>query len=121
MHVKFQPENTPPHIGTIHLGFAAYLLFMRGAAQAGTYAGQANGRSYAIEDERAAYFADLWARLRPDELTTNALRNTTLWGHDLTRLPHFAECVSFYLHQLLEEGASATLTDFFAKKTAPAN
>ena len=118
LHFYAQRGEVPHHFA---LGFAAYLLFLRGAAQAGAYMGQANGRPYAIEDERGAYFADLWARLRPDELTANALHNTTLWGHDLTRLPRFAECVSQYLHQLLELGATATLTDFLARKTAPVN
>ena len=31
------------------------------------------------------------------------LRNTALWGHDLTRLPGFAEGVTQYLDQLLEK------------------
>lgn len=99
------------------LGFAAYLLFMRGTAPAdSTFQGEAGGRPYPIQDERAAYFADLWARLPPAELTAAVLSNTSLWDHDLSRLPHFAECVSHYLIQLLEEGAPATLAAFFEEK-----
>lgn len=116
----YQQHGAVPHY--FALGFAAYLLFMRGTAQAGgKFAGEANGRFYPIVDERAAYFADLWARLQPTELTATVLHNTALWGHDLSRLPHFAECVTHYLNQLLEEGAAATLAAFFAEKTAAVN
>ncbi|MDB5233131.1 MAG: altronate oxidoreductase, partial [Hymenobacter sp.] len=87
----------------------------------GVGAGEANGHPYTIIDDRAGYFADLWAKLSPEELTTTVLRNTALWGHDLSRLPGFGERVSQYLSQLLEEGAPATLAAFFTKKTALAN
>ena len=113
----YQQHGAVPHY--FALGFAAYLRFMRGTVQEnGKFEGEANGQPYLIVDERAAYFADLWARLSPDELTTAVLHNTSLWGHDLTRLPRFAECVAHYLNQLLEEGASATLAAFFAGKSA---
>lgn len=106
--------TAPAHFA---LGFAAYLRFMRGTAQSdGSFAGEAAGRPYPIQDERAAYFADLWAHAEPAELTAAVLRNTSLWGHDLTRLPQFAECVSYYLNQLLTDGAPATLAAFFEEK-----
>ncbi|UOQ97539.1 tagaturonate reductase [Hymenobacter sp. 5317J-9] len=116
----YQTHNAVPHY--MALGFAAYLLFMRNTASApGVGQGEANGEPYTITDDRAGYFADLWARLSPEELTTTALRNTVLWGQDLTRLPGFAETVTRYLNQLVEEGASGTLAAFFTKKTALAN
>jgi len=116
----YQQHNAVPHY--IALGFAAYLLFMRNTATVpGMGRGEANGETYGIHDERAGYFADLWARLSPEELTTAVLHNTALWGHDLTRLPGFAARVSQYLMQLLEEGASATLAAFFSKKAAVVN
>ncbi|WP_201984191.1 tagaturonate reductase [Hymenobacter rubidus] len=116
----YQQHSAVPHY--IALGFAAYLLFMRNTATGpSTGEGEANGKSYTIQDDRAGYFADLWARFSPEELATAALRNTALWGTDLTRLPGFAEKVSQYLTQLLEEGAPATLAAFFTKKTALAN
>ena len=117
LHYYEQLGGTVPH--HMALGFAAYLLFMRNTAAApGTGQGEANGHPYPIRDDRAAYFADLWARLPPEELTTAVLHNTTLWGHDLTRLPGFAECVGHYLLQLLAEGAAATLAAFFARQPA---
>lgn len=120
LHYYEQRGTVPPHFA---LGLAAYLRFLRGTLQAdGTFLGEANGRSYPIQDEQAVYFADLWARLQPPELTAAALRNASLWGgHDLTRLPHFAECVSHYLTQLLEDGAPATLAAFWQERAAVLN
>ncbi|AUD01548.1 tagaturonate reductase [Spirosoma pollinicola] len=92
------------------LGFAAYLLFMRGTKQQGdTWYGERNGEVYPINDAQAPYFADLWATLTPAELTHTVLANTTLWGHDLSKLPGFADSVSGNLSQLLETGVLATL------------
>ena len=109
--------TVPPHFA---LGVAAYLRFLRSTATAdGQFVGEVNGRSYPIQDEHAAYFADLWAHLAPTDLVAAALGNTSLWGgHDLSRLPRFAECVSYYLTHLLAEGAPATLAAFFQEKAA---
>jgi len=116
----YQQHAAVPHY--MALGFAAYLLFMRNTASApGMGQGEANGEPYAIQDDRAGYFADLWARLPPQELTSTVLRNTALWGQDLTCLSGFADKVSQYLIQLLEQGASVTLAAFFTKKTAIIN
>ena len=116
----YQQHSAVPHY--IALGFAAYLLFMRNTATGpSTGEGEVDGQTYTIQDDRAGYFADLWAKSSPEELTSIVLRNTALWGSDLSRLPGFADKVSQYLTQLLEEGASATLAAFFTKKTALAN
>jgi tagaturonate reductase len=116
----YQQHGAVPHY--FALGFAAYLCFMRGAVQAdGSCRGENNGQTYTIQDDRATYFAELWARLSPEELVTSVLHNGALWGHDLLRLPGFAERVSCYLNQLLGEGAPATLAAFFARKAAVVN
>ncbi|MCB2409688.1 tagaturonate reductase [Hymenobacter sp. BT178] len=92
------------------VGFAAYLLFMRGTRQQDhTWYGELNGEEYPIQDEKAGYFADLWQRLTPAELTTTVLRNQALWHHDLTTLPGFAPQVAAYLEQMLEQGVYATV------------
>ncbi|PJJ58747.1 tagaturonate reductase [Hymenobacter chitinivorans] len=92
------------------LGFAAYLLFMRGLReQDHTWYGELNGQPYPIQDEKAGYFADLWQRLTPAELTSTVLRNHTLWQQDLTQLPGFADQVTAYLQQMLAQGAYATV------------
>ncbi|GAB4018547.1 tagaturonate reductase [Spirosoma koreense] len=98
----------------ISLGFAAYLLFMRATTQQDeVWYGERNGEMYPIYDAQAGYFADLWARLSPDELTRAVLKNTGLWGHDLSLLPGFAESVAGYLTQLLEQGVLATVCTQF--------
>jgi tagaturonate reductase len=99
------------------LGFAAYLLFMKGTEQRGTtWYGQANGAEYPIQDDKAGYFADLWAHLGSEELTTTVLHNQALWSHDLTQLPGFAKQVSEYLQKMLETGAYSTVAAYFNKK-----
>ena len=107
----YQQHAAVPHY--VALGFAAYLRFMRNVGGQG----EANGQPYRIQDDRAAYFADLWAHHTPAELVPAALHNAALWGHDLSRLPGFAASVTHYLQQLLGEGAPATLAAFFARKT----
>lgn len=98
------------------LGFAAYLLFMWGKSeQNGVWYGERNGEPYPIQDPQAEYFAGLWARLSPAELTWTVLQNTTLWGQDLGQLPGFAEAVITCLTQLLEMGALTTLSTQFAQ------
>ncbi|MCX6215033.1 tagaturonate reductase [Spirosoma sp.] len=105
--VTTQPA-TPQYIA---LGFAAYLLFMRGVTQKeNVWQGERAGEVYPINDSQAGYFAGLWAGLSPAALVDTTLKNTGLWGTDLSRLPGFAEAVVQNLLQLVEQGASATLT-----------
>ncbi|OUJ71676.1 tagaturonate reductase [Hymenobacter crusticola] len=100
------------------LGFAAYLLFMKGTEQRdATWYGQANGGEYVIQDDKAAYFADIWANHEAEELVNTVLSNQSLWGHDLTQLPDFAKQVSDYLQKMLENGAYPTVAAYFNKTT----
>ncbi|GAA4460253.1 tagaturonate reductase [Nibrella saemangeumensis] len=98
------------------LGFAAYLLFMRATeSRDEVWYGNLDGREYPIQDEKAGYFADLWARQSPDTLTTTVLQNKSLWGHDLTLLPGFEAAVRDYLLQMLEKGAFAAVATVLNK------
>ena len=106
----YQQHQAVPHY--VALGFAAYLRFMRNVDGQG----EANGQPYQLQDDRAGYFAGLWAHHTPAELVPAALHNAALWGQDLSRLPGFAASVTHYLQQLLGEGAPATLAAFFARK-----
>lgn len=72
------------------LGFAAYLLFMR------------DGN---VTDDHAAYFKEKWQRLEPAVLVQTVLRDTALWGTDLTTLTGFAHAVTVMLGALQTEGA----------------
>jgi len=106
-----------PHY--VALGFAAYLLFMRGTRQEnGAWYGENDGNEYPIQDDKAGYFADLWSRLEPVELTRTVLHNSALWGHDLLAIPGFATAVSGYLQQLLDQGAQATVAKVLNKSVA---
>ena len=97
----------------VALGWAAYLLFMRGHAQdaAGTWHGRlAGGGTYPIQDEQAGYFAGLWqAAAGPEAVVAGALQNTVLWGQDLTALPGFAASVTRHLAGLSAQGAAAAV------------
>ena len=100
----------------VALGFAAYLLFMRGVRQEdGRWLGEAQGQEYLIQDEHAGFFADLWVRCPLPELVRQALSDTGLWDTDLTALPGFTEAVTHYLGQLQLEGAAATLANMLNK------
>jgi tagaturonate reductase len=94
----------------VALGFAGYLLFMRGvlARETGWY-GSVNGLDYPIRDEQAGYFANLWHTLTPIELTRTVLQNGSLWGQDLSELSGFADAVSAYLDRLLTDGVRVTV------------
>jgi tagaturonate reductase len=101
------------------LGFAAYLLFMRATQQQDqVWYGETNGELYPIQDEKASYFAEVWDRLEPAELTRTVLHNQALWGHDLSALPGFAACVTRYLEKLLTQGAHATVAEALNKTVA---
>ena len=126
---KLQMRNVPsllhyyrklravPHY--VALGFAAYLRFMRAEREEqGVWYGEVNGQQYPIQDEKASYYAGLWQRLEPAELTRTVLHNQALWGHDLLALPGFADCVTRYLEQLLEQGARATVAQALNRKVA---
>ncbi|AMR26871.1 altronate oxidoreductase [Hymenobacter psoromatis] len=110
----YQRFGTVPHY--VALGFAAYLLFMRGVRHAdGRWHGTARGQEYLIQDEQAGFFADLWHHHSPTELVRQALSDTGLWDADLTALAGFTAAVTRYLGQLQLEGAAATLAGMLTK------
>ena len=110
----YQRFGAVPHY--VALGFAAYLLFMRGVRQEGTtWYGAARGQEYPIQDEQAGFFADLWTNCPPTELVQQVLSDVRLWDASLAALPGFAEAVTRYLLQLQKEGAAATLAGMLNK------
>ena len=78
------------------LGFAAYLLFMRGG-------------SHTVNDDKAGHYVKLWAENTPAEVVHRSLSDDSLWGTDLTQLPGFEAVVQEYLEDLIIKGATATL------------
>lgn len=111
LHYYKQLGVTPRYIS---LGFAAYLLFMKATHQQDdVWYGERDGEAYPIYDTQAGYFADLWVRLTPQELTQTVLQNTTLWGHDLSQLSGFVESIAGYLEQFIKNGIQATVSTHF--------
>lgn len=94
----YQPRPLPH----IVLGFAAFLLFMR-------------GKSGPVTDDRAAYFSELWKQ-EPDVVVRMALKDLGLWGADLTELPGFEAAVRGSLDTLMNKGAAAALAQLTTKK-----
>ena len=97
--LKHYQPTPPPHMV---LGFAAYLLFMR-------------GQSGPVTDDRAGYFKDLWQK-EPSEVVKTALSDQGLWGADLTDVPGFEEGVREGLDMLMNKGAAAALAQLNTKK-----
>ncbi len=97
----------------VALGWAGYLLFMRGQEQDGhdTWHGRLpDGTAYPIQDEQAPYFAGVWAQsAAPAAVVAAVLANTGLWGQDLSALPGFAARVTQHLTRVLNHGAPAAI------------
>lgn len=81
-------------------GFAAYILFMKPVSKDDSgYYGMSHGRKYKIEDDKAAYFYDLWQQYDPDVVVEKVLTDKSLWNTDLNDLNGFAATVQYFLNQ----------------------
>jgi tagaturonate reductase len=106
------------------LGFAAYLLFMRGELHERR---RAAGLPVPADDQGDRVRA-LWAAHAPgpggapaaalDALVRAACADAALWGTDLARVPGFAEAVRDHLARLLADGVTRTLETHLAGATA---
>ncbi|MEO3405416.1 tagaturonate reductase [Mucilaginibacter sp. CAU 1740] len=95
----YKLNNTVPKL--IARGFAAYLRFMQISETAdGKYAGQANGETYVVTDDNAAYFSKVWQGNNDAEIINSILKNRNLWDADLTALPGFAEAIIAQFNQM---------------------
>jgi tagaturonate reductase len=100
------------------LGFAAYLLFMKGTkTAAGTYEGTHNGKTYAIQDDYAALFAGVWKNNDANGVVNEVLANKELWGTNLATLPGFADAVKEKLEFLQANGAIPALDQLLLNKS----
>jgi tagaturonate reductase len=103
--------NTPRFMAA---GFAAWLLFMRSEKKNGNqFAGIMHGIEYILQDDFAEKLNTLWnnAGTNMELLVSNTLKDTSLWGTNLTAYRGFAEAVLNNLRQLMELDPSA----FFKK------
>ncbi|CCH01731.1 tagaturonate reductase [Fibrella aestuarina BUZ 2] len=113
LHYQARFSTVPRYMA---LGLAGYLCFTRPLYQhKGVWYGDENGTPYPIQDERAAYFAELWQTTPPEALVLTVLRNRSLWGHDLTQLPGLTDAVTTYLTDLLTAGVTPTVATLFTR------
>ncbi|HEX5151687.1 MAG TPA: tagaturonate reductase [Parafilimonas sp.] len=90
-------HKIPVHMAA---GFAAYILFMKPVVNEGNnYFGIHNGVKYKIEDDKAAYFYDVWQQHPGDKIVESILSDKNLWGDDLSLLNGFMATVQYFLNQ----------------------
>ncbi|HVW59329.1 MAG TPA: tagaturonate reductase [Puia sp.] len=99
----YKEQDSPPRL--FALGFAAYLLFMRGG-------------DYPVNDDKAGLLAERWQQSTPAEVVNKVLSDVSLWDTDLTKLPGFAAAVDEDLNRLINKGAQATLAQSGKIKSA---
>lgn len=89
----YKKSNTVPEL--FAKGFAAFLQFMKPVSEKdGNYFGERNQQPYPIRCDAAAYFDEKWKKATSgQDLATQVLADSELWGTDLTLLPGFAEAV----------------------------
>lgn len=105
------PEN-------MAMGFAAYIYFMKVVKEEnGNYYGRLQEKFYPIQDDKAQYFYEKWQRVKPLLMAGSVLRDTTLWGHDLTALSGFTEAVQEKLNEIDELGMAAALDPLQSNKS----
>lgn len=85
------------------LGFASYLLFMRGKQYTNNAHKAAIGNNYPINDPYAELFESLWQKAEPIQLAKTIMNNQNIWGIKLTNLVGFEQKVMAYLVDLLEK------------------
>ena len=101
------------------LGFAAHLLFMKCRQEGdGKYYGKINGHAYVVNDDRAAFYAEVWQQQkRAEAVATTILANKDLWGENLLQLPGFAEKVICFMNMLMHDGVQPALGEADKQKT----
>ncbi|MFT3934746.1 MAG: tagaturonate reductase [Chitinophagaceae bacterium] len=93
--------TVPTHMA---FGFAAYLLFMRSEKAGNAFEGNAGGKKYTINDDKAANLHDLWLSGNTDNFVSKVLADMALWGVDLNTLPGFGEAVSSAINSIQQLG-----------------
>jgi len=100
------------------LGFAAYLLFMKGKRSIDhTFRGYIPERGYyPINDGHAEWFEGVWHHGNPKEVVRTVLNEQPLWKGKLSALPGFEEQVTSYLTSLMTMGAGAVIEKWLINK-----
>jgi tagaturonate reductase len=95
------------------LGFAAYLLFMKAVKKIGDkYFGEVTGQLYHINDDKAAYYFELWQHDSIETIVSTVFKNEKLWNADLSQIDGFTVSVNQKLNDLKTYGGMQTLERF---------
>ena len=107
--------STPWHMA---FGFAAYLLFMKSEKnKEHTFTGNAGGKPYIINDDRAAELHELWRIDNTNNFVRNVLENTHLWGVNLDALPGFRQAVTDAVETIQKQGIAGALQKIQMRQT----
>jgi len=100
------------------LGFAAYILFMKGKRSIDhTFRGYIPEKGYyPINDGHAEWFEGIWHKNNLNEVVRAVLNEQQLWKSKLSELPGFEERVAKYLTDLTTFGASAVIEKWLINK-----
>lgn len=100
------------------LGFAAYLLFMKGKEEGKSgFMGQYNQAAYPIKDDKAADFSSAWLTFEPELLVKKILGQTDWWGTDLNQYPEWSQTVGQLLARLLKDGPGKILLEHLTENS----
>lgn len=97
------------------LSLASMLYFYRGSWQGDVYQGQRGGEPYAIKDDlqQLQRISDWWQGVAEPGALAGALpallRDSALWGSDLTQVPGLVEAVTAHVQRLWQDGVDAAL------------
>lgn len=82
-------------------GFAAYIVFMNSQLIGDSYYGYYGAIKYLIADDYACTLHDHWAKTKPEDIAGEVLKDSLLWGDDLTRIPGFTHYVQESVNLIL--------------------
>jgi len=98
-------------------GVACFLLFMRSEQnEKNQFYGKYDGKTYPIQDDKASLMYQEWQSADLRLVVQNSLRNTDIFGEDLSAYPAFAEAVLKIVELLVAEGPEKTVSSILAKK-----
>jgi tagaturonate reductase len=109
-------KNTTEVPKLMALGFAAHILFMKCEEEGGKFYGSLNGSKYEIQDDNASLYAAYWSQCNDQQLVTDILDDTRLWGESLNDLPGFAEAVLQHLKALQSKEVLEIITEVQREK-----
>ena len=97
------------------LGFAAFLIFMKGQpGKDGKYFRTIEKNNYVITDEHVSLINDKWDLHSLESFVKGVLTEEKLWGMDLSTLPEFENAVLQGV-QLLQKNSALNILENIAK------